>query len=121
MTPDQVEASAKQLAHELTADARNLAGPVTWVTGNQYVPALRSFPSAEAVYRLVDWELWDLFRETLEAELDSADVTMMSPDYDNSLFVVDLARWEFTETPNPAFDPDDINSEWKPVDTSSPA
>jgi hypothetical protein len=115
MTCDEVETNAKQLAAELITEARTLTGPVTWVTGNQYMPPLRSFPSAEAVYQLVDWELWDLFRETLESELDSANVTLMSPEYDNSLYVVDLARWEFTETPNPAFSPDDINSEWKPT------
>lgn len=115
MTCEEVEASAKQLAADLTANARTQPGPVIWVTGNQYFPPLRSFPSAEAVYQLVDWELWDLFRETLEAELDAADVTLIGAEDDNSLYVVDLARWEFTETPNPAFDPNDINSEWQPT------
>jgi hypothetical protein len=33
----------------------------------------------------------------------------------NALYVVDLRRWEFSETPNEDFDADDINSEWKRI------
>jgi hypothetical protein len=113
MTSEEVTANAKQLASEITADARNTEGPVVWVTGNSYMPPMRSFSAAEEVYQLADWGLWELFCDTVDSELSNADVYMASPDYDNALYIVDLKRWEYTETPNPYFNADDLNSEWK--------
>jgi hypothetical protein len=118
MTPEEVTASARQLASELTADARRIEGPVIWVTGNNYMPPMRSFPAAEEVWQLDDPELWELFCETTEDELSRSAVVLEAPDYDNALYVVDLSRWEYTETPNPDFDADDINSEWRRGGTS---
>lgn len=113
MTPEEVTAKATQLANELIADARTLEGPIIWVTGNLYMPPMRSFPVAEEVWEEAwserqftdgtpDPYLWELFCETVEDELSRSAVIMESPDYDNSLYVVDLSRWEY-----------DINSEWK--------
>jgi hypothetical protein len=114
---DMLEATtrreARELARKLTSDARTLEGPVIWVTGNNYMPPIRSFPAAEKIWELDDPDLWELFCETVEDELSRAAVVMEAPDYDNALYVVDLNRWEHTETPNPDFNEDDINSEWK--------
>jgi hypothetical protein len=121
MTPEDVTSAARQLAQQLIAEARNLEGPVIWVTGNNYMPPIRSFNEAENVWEwesehgTPDVDLWEMFCETVEDELSRANVIMEAPDYDNALYVVDLARWEHTETPNEDFSPDDINSDWKRI------
>lgn len=125
MTPDEVETSAKRLAREIIADAKRLAGPVVWLTGNSYMPPLRSFPAAEAVWQLdnePDPWAWELFTETLESELEAALVLLECPDYDNALYAVDLARWDHIaddDERNPDFDPNDMNSEWIPRQSAS--
>ena len=110
-TPEEVTAKATQLADELINEARTLEGPVIWVTGNRYMPPMRSFPSAEEVWDLDDADLWELFCETVESKLTEADVTMESPDYDNALYVVDLRRWSYNENA----EGDDLNDDWERI------
>jgi hypothetical protein len=123
-----VRKMARELADAIISDARTVHGPVVWVTSNQYMPPMRSFPSAEYVYQADnnrDGELFAFMVELVEDHLNSANVLLESPDYDNALYVVDLNRWQYKErqfsTPYfpsvPDDDSDDLNDEWEPVDT----
>lgn len=118
-----VRRMARELADAIISEARTLHGPVVWLTGNAYVPAMRSFPAAERVYLAENNYLGDLFAwfvELVEDHLSAAHVAMEQPDYDNALYAVDLNRWQYREH-NGEHHPDfyeswDINDEWEPVD-----
>jgi hypothetical protein len=118
---ETVREMARELAGSLIQEARTVHGPVIWVTGNSYMPPMRSFPAAEKVWQAdnnSDGELFAWFTELVENALTDASVAMESPDYDNALYVVDLNRWQYKEpqfsTPNFPSMPDDYNDEWEP-------
>jgi hypothetical protein len=105
--------AAKRIADSIIADARNIHGPVVWITGNSYMPPARSFPEFEALYnhRFNGYgEITDALWDEVERHLNDADVYVTSPDYDNALYAVDLARWEYVEDSTG----DDLNDEWQP-------
>lgn len=105
---------AQEIADSIIADARNVHGPVVWVTGNSYMPPLRSFPGASYVYDAEnngDGELFAVLLEELERLLSAADVALEYPDYDNALYAVDLRRWQYKEDPTG----DDLNDEWEAI------
>ena len=107
-----VRQMARELADALISDARTLEGPVVWVTGNSYMPPIRSFTDAERVYDADNnryGELLAWFAEMVEMRLSDANVLMECPDYDNALYVVDLTRYEYDDSATG----DDLNSEWK--------
>ncbi len=98
MKDQQAIQAAREIADQMIAAARGSGDdPIAWVTGNQYMPPLRSFPAAEAIYQKVDHVLWEILVEELESLLGKASVSMECPEYDNSLYVVDLARFEYAE------------------------
>lgn len=121
LTDGEVRGIAGRLAGSLIAEARNLHGPVVWVTGNQYVPAFRSFTEAERVWNAennTDGELFAFLVEQVEDHLSAASVALEAPEHDNSLYVVDLKRWQYREDGNSdVTETFDINDEWEPVDT----
>lgn len=113
---DTVRELARELADSIISDARTVHGPVVWLTGNAYMPPMRSFPAAERVYQADnnrDGELFAWFAEMVEDRLRDAHVAMECPDYDNALYAVDLNRWQYRD-----YDPrelvEDINDEWEP-------
>ena len=71
--------------------------PVQFVTGNSFVPALRSFGVAEAVYTASaqHWQMWEIFVEAVERKCDESHIMLAGPEWDNSLYVVDLDRFEY--------------------------
>lgn len=91
-------------------------GPIEWITGNSYMPPLRAFGNAETVWQApdADNDLWTAYFETFEKLLDDASVYLGCPEYDNSLYVVDLLRWEFIDEPDLA---ETLTEEWQPRDT----
>ncbi|HEY1705496.1 MAG TPA: hypothetical protein VGG75_37905 [Trebonia sp.] len=114
-------ALAKVIASSMTADARASAEPVAWVTGNSYMPPLRSFPEAERVWQADNgarssWPalhgaaIWDTLVEEVERLLAAANVYMSVPDYDNAVYCVDMNRWQYREDGATG---DDINDEWE--------
>lgn len=122
---------ARTIAADLIEDARLSDEPVVFVTGNAYVPAFRSFSLAEEVWQN-DMDAADdasdgnfpWLVELVEDELSRAEVALEAPDYDNSLYVVDLKRWQYRDPTfsNPNFPSvpddysDDLNDEWEPRD-----
>lgn len=87
--------------------------PVQFVTGNSYMPPLRSFPNAEAIWRDdEDGSLFEQLTEEIEAILSNANVLLACPDYDNALYVVDLARFEHVE----GDDYDSLQNDWRPIE-----
>lgn len=108
---------AGKLADSIIVAARTDHGPpVVWLTGNNYMPPLRSFPPAERVYQADnnrDGELFAWFAELVEARVAEANVMMECPEYDNALYAVDLSRWQHKETGD-FYETWDINDEWEP-------
>jgi hypothetical protein len=107
---------AETVADSIIEEARTEPGPVVWITGNSYMPPLRSITLAERVYQADnndDGELWAWFTEMVEGRLQAADVAMECPDYDNALYAVDLRRWQYREDTDYS---DDLNDEWEPKD-----
>jgi hypothetical protein len=106
------ELAAESIATEIIADARASGDdPIVWVTGNRYMPPLRSFDAAEAIWQAdEDGTAFAILAESLEAHLDNARVSLDCPDYDNALYAVDLARFEFVES-----DGDNLGDDWKPI------
>lgn len=91
---------------------------VVWLTGNRYVPAIRDLPDAERLWGLSNSvpgefaaETWELFIEGLESRLTELDVYLAQPEYDNALYVVDLARWEHVEDA----EGDDLADDWRAI------
>jgi hypothetical protein len=102
---------AEELAGYIIADVRTVEGPVVWLTGNAYMPPLRSFPIADRVWNAMnnrDGELFAYFAEVLEEKLTEAHVYMGCPDYDNSLWACDLKRWAFREDADDAENLEDM-------------
>jgi hypothetical protein len=114
---------AREVADTIIHEARTLHGPVVWITGNAYVPPLRSITSAELVWNAAnnsDGELFAWFGEMVEAHLAEAEVAMECPEYDNALYAVDLKRWQYRDDDD-VYDGtaeyDDLNDEWEPRDS----
>lgn len=115
----ELETAAQQIADSITAAARASGDdPIAWVTGNSYMPPLRSFSEAEAVYQADDeGEDFAHLAELVEGKLDAADVALESPEYDNALYAVDLRRFEYDEDP----DGETLQGDWKPKAECCPA
>jgi hypothetical protein len=115
----RVREIAEEIAGSIIQDARNVEGPVVWITGNSYMPPLRSVTQAERVYQADNnhgGELWTYLVETLEALLERANVYLGSPDYDNALYAVDMRRWQWVDPDDPQNnDTDDLNLEWERI------
>jgi hypothetical protein len=114
MTDALVQAAARDIADEIIRAARGSGDdPVVWVTGNRYMPVMRSFSQAEEVWtdpRDGDGEKFAWLCELVEQYVGEADVALECPDWDNAFYAVDLARWEYTETP----DGESLQDDWTP-------
>jgi hypothetical protein len=114
LSDDDVRSIAREISASIISDARNMAGPVVWVTGNSYMPPLRSIAAAERVWQAAnndDGELWAFLVEQVETQLSDASVALECPDYDNALYAVDLRRWRYVEDAAG----DDLNDEWEAI------
>jgi len=113
MTRNTAKRAASEIAREIIEAARNSGGdPIAWVTGNAMMPPLRWFDAAERIWQLPgnSFDAWESMTERLEELLSEANVALESPEYDNSLYAVDLSRWQYTES-----DGDTLQSEWMEV------
>jgi hypothetical protein len=114
-----VRRAAKRIADSIIADARNIEGPIVWVTGNSYMPPLRSFSDAEEVYQGRYPEngggYWEFLVEELERLLSDAGVILDCPEDDNALFAVDARRWEFDEEMYRSEEMHDLSDEYRRI------
>jgi hypothetical protein len=104
------ELIALSIAIDITAMARNSGVcPIVWVTGNNFMPPLRSFDQAEYIWQEDETgEAFEHLVERLEQLLDKAEVLLDCPEYDNALYAVDLARFEYVEG-----DGDNLADDWQ--------
>lgn len=97
-TADKVASMAETDASQAIDYARQSGDEViVWITGNSYMPPLRAFGQAETVWQMDEPDLWDVYWETFETELENANVYLASPEYDNALYVVDMDRWQYKD------------------------
>jgi hypothetical protein len=106
---------ARDVADQIIVAARTSgADPIAWVTSNAMMPPLRWFARAEHVWQAAnndDGELWAWFGELTEQHVADANVALECPEYDNMLYAVDLARFEYV---GPA-DAETLQDDWRPV------
>lgn len=112
-TQKGLEAAAQLIAQDMISAAR-MSGdePVVFVTGNRFMPPLRSYDVAEHIWQSEendDGELFARLTEILEGILSDENVALECPDDDNSLYVVDLTRFEYIEDN----DSDTLSGEWR--------
>ena len=105
-------AAAEISAEIITAARGSGSDPIAWVTGNSYMPPLRSFAAAEQVYQAddADGADFDELVHQVEQRLDDAGVTLECPDYDNALYAVDTRRFEYVDDPG---DHETLQQDWK--------
>lgn len=112
----QAREAAEAVSERIILSAR-LSGddPIVWVTGNAYYPAWRSFGELEELWNKGEGalaaEAFYYAIELIENKLNAADVYIGAPDWDNSLFAVDTARFEYVEDS----DGDDLQGEWRRI------
>jgi hypothetical protein len=106
---------ARDVADQIIVAARTSgADPIAWVTSNAMMPPLRWFARAEHVWQAGnngDGELWAWFAELVEQHVADANVALECPEWDNQLYAVDLARFEFTESA----DGKTLQDDWQPI------
>jgi len=105
-------AAAAEIAASITETARGSGGdPIAWVTGNRFMPPMRSFDAAEKIWQDdEDGEKFAYLQEEVERLLDDAEVALECPEYDNALYAVDLRRWQYREDA----EGDMLQDEWEP-------
>jgi hypothetical protein len=112
---DAAELAARDIAAYMVDLARTSgAEPIVFVTSNNYMPPLRSFSAAEEIWQAANYDdgtdLFGYLYELLEDILQDADVYLGEPEYDNSLYVVDLRRFQAIEDPENA---ETLDGEWE--------
>jgi hypothetical protein len=99
-----IRQAAREIADEIIESARNSGDdPVAWVTGNRFMPPMRSFAVAEEIWQSsastwADGELFAELAELVESHCGEANIYLACPDYDNAYYAVDTARFEYKES-----------------------
>lgn len=120
--PGMAARIGREITEGMIAEARNSGDtPVVHLTGNNYMPPLRSYPGAEYVWQADNGAhsadefagpaVWQALVDAMESALQDANVYLGTPDYDNALYVVDMNRWQFRDDADTA---EDLNDEWEP-------
>jgi hypothetical protein len=89
--------------------------PLVFITGNAYMPPLRAFDVSDLIWALEDPGCWESYSEGVDRGLAEANVLMDTPEYDNALYVVDLARFEHIGDDDPIPEDDSLSAEWRPI------
>lgn len=90
--------------------------PIVWLTSNNYFPALRAIGSADQFYSGSFWSpsgAWCAYVETFGDALMAAGVYLGCPEWDNSLYGVDLRQWRSIDAPE---DADSLSDEWERIE-----
>ena len=117
--PD-IQQFAMLFARDVIAETVRQAGglePIVTLTGNSMAPAFRCFDQIEAIWQADEegtyiMEMW----ERIENKVGDFDIYLDSPEDDNSLYGVDLRRWERSEAAEKDMPMDDMNEEWSAID-----
>lgn len=113
--PDPIQAAAESIAANMIAVARDSGTePIAFVTGNSYLPAIRSYSEAEAIWQddSADPESLSWLLETINELLEDANVALEAPEDDNSLYVVDLTRFEYVDGSEDAYN---LSDQWQAI------
>lgn len=111
-------ANARQLAwqvasYRIAPIARESSEPVVFITGNSHVPSLRAYDVSEEVWNLDDAGVWEAYSEAILERCAEMQIYIAEPEYDNALYVVDLARFQYV---GDASESDTLNGEWEPFE-----
>lgn len=95
--------------------------PIVFITPNSHMPPLRAFERAEDFWQasggaLGNEAVWEAYVESFERALGAANVYMAAPEYDNALYVVDLARFEHVDDEDRDDEDDTLSGEWRPIE-----
>lgn len=96
----KLSAVADDVAGRIIYDARNVHGPIVWITGNAFMPPARAINEMEALWQDdIDHgtETFEMVWERVEQLCNDAKVFVDVPEFDNSIYAVDMARWEFID------------------------
>ena len=116
-----IRSYARKIADEIISAARNSGrDPIAWVTGNAYMPPMRSFTLAELVWQDTAHddcgESFAWLCELTESHLSDADVALECPEYDNALYAVDLARFAYADREGLAMaEGEYLQDDWQPI------
>lgn len=87
---------------------------VQWMTGNSFMPPLRSLPEAERVWTEGTDDAWHAFSERFFEVLEDERIYCASPEHDNGLYAVDLRVWEHVPEEEQGDEvQDDLRYEWR--------
>lgn len=104
---------ATEVADLITDIVRSDSGPITWLTGNAYMPPIRSYPQFETLWQLDDnGDAFESAVWTLEGLLEDRNIMLTCPDYDNALYGVDLSRWGYVGEDGASLD---LGDDWAPI------
>lgn len=112
-----IDLVTSEVASAIIFAARNSGNdPIAWVTGNSMMPPARNFSVMEEIWQadynrtepVFDW-VW----EEVERKVEEANVYLACPDYDNALYAVDTARFEFIPGD---FYAESLQDEWRPIE-----
>jgi hypothetical protein len=98
---------AHHLAHSLIEDIRKNAiqfEPILILTDNRFMPPIRYFEEAEIVWANDFGGLFESFTDAFDNRMSLANIYVASPENDNSLYAVDLNRWEIIDEDGDPFD-----------------
>lgn len=119
---EMAERAAIADAQDAITIARESTEPVCFITGNSYMPPLRAFGRAEdfwaASHEVDNYMLtpWEVYVETFDRTIDDASVLMECPEYDNALYVVDIARFEYIGDERDDADIEDsLSADWREI------
>ena len=119
MSRNVVKRAAQEIADQIINAARTSGDdPIAWVTGNAMMPPIRWFDAAERIWQLPasnDVVPWETLTERVEELLSAANVTLECPEYDNSLYAVDLARFAYVDEEDQDPGNDTLQGDWQPV------
>jgi hypothetical protein len=101
--------------YEIAPEAKASTEAVLFITGNSYMPPLRAYSCSEQVWVIDLPDVWEVYVERLEQRLTELNVYLGSPEDDNSLYVVDLARFEYVEQGTGVDFDDSFAADWKPI------
>jgi hypothetical protein len=110
-----IQRSARDIADGIISSARKSGDdPISWVTGNSYMPPMRSFAAAEKIWQSDAGNYGELFAslvELVESHCEEAHVYLACPDYDNAYYAVDMARFEYEESGTG----ENLQDDWKAI------
>jgi hypothetical protein len=117
LTTERATQLGWQVATYLIAPAAKNSGEeaLTFIAGNSYMPPLREIGPSEDVWQIDECEMfssWESYVDGITTRLDELQVYMAMPEGDNSLYVVDLERFQAVDDPDGL---ESLEGSWRPI------